>query len=101
MGGVIGVAKAAIKVASSAAIGINLGGVARVAGAIVRVASSTAIKVSGGVVIRVASGTVIRVASSGGVASLFKIKLSRSYRATVIISLILIRAKLISLSVYL
>ena len=51
--------------------------------------------------IGVASGAVIRVAGGGGIASLFKIKLSRSYKATVIINLILIRARLISSSIYL
>ena len=92
---------AAIGVTSSTAIGVGLGGVVRVAETVVRVASSTAIKVFGGVAIGVAGSTVIGVASGGGIASLFKVKLSRSYRSTVIISLILIRARLISLPIYL
>ena len=41
------------------------------------------------------------VNASGATASLSKVKLSWSYRAIVIISLILIRARLISLSIYL
>ena len=78
-----------------------------------------AIGVAGGMAIRVA-GKIGRVASSGArdtyiaskglwkgvdtnraVANLSKVKLSWSYRAIVIIGLILIRARLISLSVYL
>ena len=82
-------------------IGIGLGGVVGVAKAAIRVASSTAIRVSGGAVIGVASSIVIRVASGGGIASLSKVKLSRSYKATVIINLISIRARLISLFIYL
>jgi hypothetical protein len=68
---------------------------------VVRAASDIVIGVSSGTVIKVASSTVIEVASGGGVVSLFKIKLSQFYKAIVIINLILIRAKLISLSIYL
>ena len=67
----------------------------------VRVAGGIVIRVSGGVVIEVAGGIVIEVASSRGIVSLFKIKLSRFYRAIVIISLILIRAGPIFLFIYL
>ena len=67
----------------------------------VRVASGIVIGVSSGTVIRVASSTVIGVASGGSIISLFKVKLSQSCRATVIIGLILIRARLISSSIYL
>ena len=60
----------------------------------VGVASGTAIGVAGSAAIRVASG-------GRGAASLSKVKLSQSYRATVIIGLISLRARPISLSVYL
>jgi len=55
--------------------------------------------VASSAVIGVAGSAAIRVASS--VASLSKVVLSRSYRATVIIGLILLRARPISLSIYL
>jgi len=71
-----------------------LGGVVGVAGA--------AVGVAGGIVIGVAGSAAIRVASgSGDTVSLSKVELSRSYRAIVIISLISLRARLISLSVHL
>jgi hypothetical protein len=82
-------------------ISISLGGVAGVIGATVGVASGTAIRVSSSIAIEVASSAVIRVASSRGIVNLSKVKLSQSCRATVIISLILIRAKPISLFIYL
>ena len=71
-------------------VGVDLGGVAGVVGA--------ATGVAGGTVIGVAGGAAIRVA--GSAASLSRVTLSRSCRATVIISLILLRARPISLSVY-
>ena len=51
--------------------------------------------------IGVAGGAVIGVAGGGGVASFSKVELSWSYRATVIIGLILIRVRPISLSIHL
>ena len=77
----------AIRVASGAAVGVACG---------------AAVRVDGGVAVKVASG-ISGVASSGArdIVSLSKVELSRSYRAIVIISLILIRARLISLSVHL
>ena len=93
--------KAVVRVASGTAISVGLGEIVRVTGVAVKIANGTAIGVSSGTVIGVAGGTVIKVASGGGITSLFKIKLSQSYKATVIISLILIRAKPISLSIYL
>ena len=100
-GGVVEVAKAAIRIASSTAIGVGLGGVVGVVKAAVRVTSSIVIKVFSSTAIRVAGSTVIRVASGRNIANLFKIKLSQSCKATVIISLILIRARPISSSIYL
>ena len=79
-------------------------------GVVVRVASGIAVGVTDGTAVGVTDGTAVgvvggisRVASGGArdIVSLFKVKLSQSYRAIVIISLILIRAKLISSSVYL
>ena len=66
---------AAIRVASGAAVGVDLGGVVGVAGAATRVASSAV--------------------------SLSRVALSWSYRATVIIGLISLRARPISLSIHL
>jgi len=74
-------------------ISVGPGGVIRVAGA--------AVGVAGGAAIRVAGSAAIGVASSGrGIVSLSKVELSQSYRAIVIISLILLRARPISSSVY-
>ena len=87
-------------------VGVAIG----VAGGIaVGVAYGIAVGVDGGIAVRVAggiggvAGRISGVASSRArdIASLSKVELSRSYRAIVIISLILIRARLISLSVYL
>ena len=79
-----------------------MGAIVRVAGgAVIRVFGGAAIRVTSGTAIGVTSGTVIGVANSRGVASLSKVKLSWSCKATVIIGLISIRARLISLSVYL
>ena len=66
---------AAIGVAGGIAVGVDLGGVVGVAGAVTRVAS--------------------------GAASLSRVALSWFYKATVIIGLILLRARPISSSVYL
>ena len=74
-------------------ISVGPGGVAGVAGAAVGVAGGAAIGVAGSAAIRVAGG-------GGGVVSLSKVELSWSYRATVIIGLILLRARPISSSVY-
>ena len=73
-----------------------------ISGVAVRVASSIAVGVASGVAVGVVSG-IDKVASSGArdIVSLFKVKLSWSYRATVIINLILIRVRPISLSIYL
>ena len=85
-------------------------GVVGVAGVAIGVAGGAAVGVAGGAAVGVASGAAVGVAGGiGGVAgggardiaSLFKVKLSRSCRAIVIISLILIRARLISSSVHL
>jgi hypothetical protein len=92
----------AVRVAGGAAVGVA-GGVA------VGVAGGVAVGVAGGIAVRVAggiggvAGRIGGVASGGArdIVSLSKVELSRSYRAIVIISLILIRARLISLSVYL
>ena len=73
---------AAIGVAGGVVVGVDLGGIVGVAGAATGVAG----------------GTVIKVASSA--ASLSRVALSWSYRAIVIISLILLRARPISLSIY-
>ena len=93
MGGVIVVAETAIKIASGVVIGVGLEGVVGVVGAAVRVTSNTVIGVSG--------GAAIGVISSRGIISLSKVKLNQSCKAIVIIGLILIRAKPISLSIYL
>ena len=93
-----------------------MGGVARVAGVAIRVAGGVAVGVACGAAVGVDGGVAVGVAGGiggvaggfGGVASsgardivsLSKVELSRSYRAIVIISLILIRARPISLSVY-
>ena len=65
-------------------------------GAVVGVAGGTVVKVTGGTAVGVASGTAV-----GDIVSLFKVKLSQSYKVTIIISLILIRARPISLFIYL
>ena len=101
----------AIRVAGGIAVGVACGTAVRVnGGAAVRVAGGAAIEVTGGAAVRVASSAAVRVASgigkvaggrAGDIVSLFKVKLSWSYRAIVIISLILIRAKPISLFIHL
>ena len=97
MGGVAGVIGVAIRVANSAVVGVACGIVVGVdSGAVVKVASGTAVEVASGTAVGVASGTAVR-----DIVSLFKVKLSWFYRAIVIIGLILIRAKLIFLFIYL
>jgi len=94
-GGVLGVAGVVIGVAGGAVTGVASGIAAGVAGgAATGVASSTAARIAGG---------VSRVASGGarGIASLSKVKLSRSYRVVIIISFTSTRAAISSLSVYL
>ena len=92
--GVVGVAGVAIGVAGGVAVGVACGAAVGVAGgAAVGVAGSAAVGVAGGI------GGVTS-SRARDIVSLSKVELSRSYRAIVIISLISIRARLISLSVY-
>jgi len=84
-------------------IGVAGGVVTGVTGGIVAgVASGAVTGVAGGTAARIASG-VSKVASgrARGIASLFKVELSQSYRVIVIISFTSIRAAISSLSVYL
>jgi len=85
-----------IKLADGAVIGTTSGIVVGIASRISRVAGGKARDAC------VASKGLLRSVDAGGtIASLSKVKLSQSCKATVIIGLILIRAKPISLSVYL
>ena len=90
----VGVVGVAIRVAGGVVVGVA-------GGVVVRVASGIAVGVTDGTAVGVVGG-ISRVASGGArdIVSLFKVKLSQSYRAIVIISLILIRARPISLSVH-